>query len=88
MQFTVDCGFNATAEAQAANDYPNIRVMTVGTEYYSNVVCISLTLTHPLRGFLILLFQSLAELKYTYQPWTVASASSIGAGNWTYPLKR
>jgi len=36
MQFTVPQAFNATAEVAAANNYPNIRVMSVGTSHYSS----------------------------------------------------
>jgi hypothetical protein len=36
MQLTVSCCFNATAEIEAANLYPDIRVFTVGTRTQSN----------------------------------------------------
>jgi sialate O-acetylesterase len=69
MQFTVDCigqqlGFDANAEIQKANGYPNVRTMTVGQTW-----------------------TSLSPLNELYNPptltWSVASNTSIGAGNWS-----
>jgi len=36
MQFTVATAFNASLEIQRANNYPNVRVFTVGTYHYSS----------------------------------------------------
>lgn len=63
MQFSVAGGLNATAEIEAANDYPLIRVFTVGQKTNSST---------PLQ-----------ELATIEQPWSVASAKSIGDGNWS-----
>uniref|UniRef100_A0A6B2L341 Sialate O-acetylesterase domain-containing protein n=1 Tax=Arcella intermedia TaxID=1963864 RepID=A0A6B2L341_9EUKA len=63
MQMTVHSVFNATAEIAAANDYPNIRVFTVGQGTFSAA---------PLQ-----------EFATVSQPWTPASASSIGVGDWS-----
>lgn len=63
MQFTVDSAFNYTEEIAAANNYPNIRVFTVGQSHYSST---------PLN-----------QLAAFAQGWSVASSSSIGAGNWS-----
>ena len=69
MQFTVDNlafgdGYNATAEADAANGYPLVRTMTVGQGFTSPTPLVQLG--------------SAPEL-----PWSVANASTIGAGNWS-----
>eukprot|EP00026_Physarum_polycephalum_P008241 Phypoly_transcript_08320.p1 GENE.Phypoly_transcript_08320~~Phypoly_transcript_08320.p1 ORF type:complete len:348 (+),score=41.52 Phypoly_transcript_08320:40-1083(+) len=64
MQFTVASAFNATEEIQAANNYPDIRVFSVGEATYSDV--------------------PLDMLKTIDLQWSVASAKTIGAGNWSY----
>jgi hypothetical protein len=47
MEFTVSMVFNATAELQAANNYPNIRVTSVGELYYSSTVNFTTHLSSP-----------------------------------------
>jgi sialate O-acetylesterase len=42
MQFTVDSAFNGTAEVQDANNYPDIRVFSVGQGTYSPVPLVNL----------------------------------------------
>lgn len=69
MQFAIDNlafgdGFNATAEADAANAYPLVRTMTVGQVFTSSTPAVQLGAAPTL-------------------PWSVANASTIGAGNWT-----
>ncbi|KAH3756293.1 sialate O-acetylesterase [Pelomyxa schiedti] len=64
MQMTVGDSMNAAAEIAAADNYPMIRVFTVGQNNYSTV---------PLDEFASIV-----------QPWTSASASSIGGPSWAY----
>lgn len=69
MQFTVDClgyhdGYNATAEANEAANYPSVRTMTVGTSTSSHTPLLQLG-APPIM------------------PWSIATAKTIGAGNWS-----
>jgi len=60
---TVSQVFNASYEISLANEYPNIRLFTVGT---------GTTSTTPLDVF-----------KTIAQPWSVASAATVGVGDWS-----
>jgi len=62
MQFTVHQGFNASDEIQDANNYPFIRVFTVGQ-----------STTSPSELF---------DFQNIEQPWSIASAGTIGIGDW------
>lgn len=69
MEFTIDQlafsdGCNATAEAEAANNYPHVRTMTVGHGFTSSTPVVQLGAAPTLS-------------------WSVANASTIGAGNWS-----
>jgi sialate O-acetylesterase len=62
MQFTVHSAFNATYEIAAANNYPRIRLFTVGQGTTSAV--------------------PLDEFSTISQQWSVASAATVGVGDW------
>jgi len=62
MQFTVHSSNNATDEIAAANNYPNIRLYTVGQGTFSAT--------------------ELTEFATISQPWSVASATTVGVGDW------
>jgi len=62
MQFTVHSAFNATNEIAAANDYPRIRLFTVGQGTSSA--------------------SPLTEFSTISQTWSVASAATVGVGDW------
>jgi len=63
MQMTVHSVFNAAAEIQAANNYPLIRLFTVGEGTTS--------------------ITPLSEFTTISQVWSVASAATVGVGDWT-----
>lgn len=62
--FTVHSEFNSTVEIARANNYPNIRVFTVGEGGTTSAT----------------LLTQLGSIK---QPWSVASAATIGVADWT-----
>jgi sialate O-acetylesterase len=62
MQFTVHSAFNATEEIAAANNYPKIRLFSVGQGTSSAT--------------------ALTEFATISQRWSVASAATVGVGDW------
>jgi sialate O-acetylesterase len=63
MQFTVHSAFNASTEIIDANNYPNIRLFSVGQGTSS--------------------IQPLSEFSTISQLWSIASASTVGVGDWS-----
>src|SRR3978361_2395231 len=90
MQFTVDSAFNSSYEVQLADNYPNIRVLSVGTSTISGVVCFTpissyfflclpILLILPIFSYLLFFFCSIFNFYIRSHCPTLPLYSSAGA---------